>query len=171
MNTEINETQAAAVAMSSEIVQASMDIITTLATTNKVRAFFGTHYANAELGVTGIVQLVELVLKENDAVFGREIENTDLREIAIASAMFTADIVAGVKEKFASAGLRYKEQAVKNVLSTYGRAGKTQTKTGKAVVSTGSIIKIQLTDKEDKPRPCSKPRAKWYLVSTPDKPQ
>jgi hypothetical protein len=150
-----NEAKAAAIAMSGEIVSASMDINNTLKTQGTL-AFFGTHYANAELDVFGIVSLVKLVLKENDAVFGRGIENGDLRGIAIASAMFTSQIIEAVKVHFAAAGLRYQPQAVKNVLSTYAK---------------GEIVKIQLSNNEDKPRPCSKPRAKWYLVSTPEKPQ
>jgi len=156
MNTTIdNETKAAAVAMSGEIVQTSQDINNTLETQG-TRAFFGTHYANAELDVFGIVALVKHVLRENDSVFGRGIEKTEFRKIAVSGAMFTSQIVEAIGTLFANAGMRYKPQAVKNVLSTYGK---------------GEIIKIKLSNAEDKPRPCSKPRAKWYLVSTPAKPQ
>jgi hypothetical protein len=156
MNTTIdNETKAEAIAKSSEIVQTSQDINNTLEVQG-TRAFFGTHYANAELDVFGIVALVKHVLRENDSVFGRGIEKTELRQIAVAGSMFTNDIVAAVGTLFANAGMRYKPQAVKNVLSTYAK---------------GEIVKIALSNSEDKPRPCSKPRAKWYLVSTPAKPQ
>ena len=163
-DTLITETQQGAIDMSSVVVENCMAINNTLAETKKVTGFYGTHYANAELDVYGIVALVQDILRENDAVFSRGIENTELRNIGIAASMFTSDIIAKVQERFASAGLRYDEQAVKNVLSTYGREGKTKTKNGKAVVSTGHIAKIQLTNNEDKPRPCSKPRAKWYLI-------
>jgi hypothetical protein len=150
-----NEPKAAAVAMSDELVTASMSINNTLKIQG-TRAFFATHYANAQLDVFGIVSLVQYVLKQNDAVFGRGIEHTDLRAVAIASSMFTSDIIAEVGKLFADAGLRYKPQAVKNVLSTYGKP---------------LIVKITLSSDEDRPRPCSKPRAKWYLVTTPENPQ
>lgn len=171
MNTtiETNEAAAAAIAESNVIVQTSMDINNNLETTGQVKPFFATHYANAELGVCGIVALVKLILKENDAVFGRGIENSDLKHIAIATAMFTADIIEAVKLKFAAAGMRYKEQAVKNVLSTYAKGDIVK------IQGVGHPIRIDNDDDKGKfydfPRPCSKPRAKWYLVSTPDKPQ
>jgi hypothetical protein len=146
-----NETAAFAIGLSSETVEQSMAINNTLETTGKVKAAFGTHYANAELDVCGIVALVKDILRDNDAVFARNIEQTDLRGIAIAGSMFTAEIVSAVQIRFASAGMRYKPQAVKNVLSTYGK---------------DFIAKITLTNAEDKPRECSKPRAKWYLIQT-----
>ena len=148
-DTLITETQQGAIDMSSVVVENCMAINNTLAETKKVTGFYGTHYANAELDVCGIVALVQDILRENDAVFSRGIENTELRNIGIAASMFTSDIIAKVQERFASAGMRYKAQAVKNVLSTYGK---------------DSIAKIQLTNNEDKPRPCSRPRAKWYLI-------
>ena len=63
--------------------------------------------------------------------------------------LFTSEILAEVEKRFAAGGLRYKAQAVKNVLSTYG---------------TEFIAKIQLTKTEDMPRTCDKPRCKWYLI-------
>ena len=110
---------------------------------------YGTHYANTELDIYGIQQLVCQVLRENESVFFRGIESTEFRHIAIASSMFTSNIIAAVGLKFADAGMRYKPQAVKNVLSTYGK---------------DLIVKITLSNNEDQPRPCSKPRAKWYLI-------
>ena len=148
-DTLITETQQGAIDMSSVVVENCMAINNTLAETKKVTGFYGTHYANAELDVCGIVALVQDILRENDAVFSRGIENTELRNIGIAASMFTSDIIEAVKTRFASGGMRYKAQAVKNVLSTYGK---------------DSIAKIQLTNNEDKPRPCSRPRAKWYLI-------
>jgi hypothetical protein len=150
MNDTLNtETQQAAIELSVVVVENSMAINNTLAETKKVTGFYGTHYANAELDICGIVALVKDILRENEAVFSRGIENTELRAIGIAASMFTSDIVQAVNTRFASGGMRYKPQAVKNVLSTYGKL---------------EIAKIQLTNAEDKPRPCSKPRAKWYLI-------
>lgn len=149
-----NEAAAFAVSLSAETIAASKGVNNTLETTGKVKASYGTHYANTELDIYGIQQLVCEILRANESVFSRgiestEIESTELRHIAIAASMFTSDIIATVNEAFADAGMRYKPQAVKNVLSTYGK---------------DLIVKITLTNNEDQPRPCSKPRAKWYLI-------
>jgi len=143
------EAAAFAVSLSTETIEASKGVNNTLETTGKVKPFFGTHYANAELDIYGIQQLVCQVLRENESVFARGIEATEFRHIAIGASMFTSDIIAAIGVKFANAGMRYKPQAVKNVLSTYG---------------TNEIAKIKLSNGEDFPRPCSKPRAKWYLI-------
>ena len=152
-NTEIeNETKALAVAMSGETIEASQAVNNTL-TTAGVRAHYQAHYANAQLDVCGILALVKDILREAQAEFPRGIETTELRKIAVAASMFTAEILAKVEERFAAGGLRYKIQAVKNVLSTYGK---------------DEIGKITLTNSEDKPRDCAKPRCKWYLIQTKD---
>lgn len=156
MNTETieakNETKALAVSLSAEIVETCKAVNNTLETTEAVTPFYGAHYANAQLDVCGIVALVEKVLRDNQAVFPRGIEATALRKIAVAASMFTSEVVEAVKVEFAAAGMRYKAQAVKNVLSTYGK---------------GRIAKIRLTPEEDQPRTSDKPRAKWYLIDKP----
>jgi hypothetical protein len=154
MNTEIenqNEKDAA-VAMSAEIVANCKDINNTLSIAG-TRAHFQAHYANAELDVFGILQLVKRILREAQAEFPRGIEATELRKIAVAASMFSTDILRQVEIEFSAGGFRYKMQAVKNVLSTYGK---------------NEIGKITLTNAEDHPRDCSKPRCKWYLIQTKD---
>ena len=147
--TECSEEKTAAVSMSAEIVDTCKAVNNTLAVAG-VRAHFQAHYANAELGVYGILQLVKRILKEREAIFPRGIEGTPLRQIAVSLAMFTEDILRQVEREFAAGGFRYKIQAVKNCLSTYGK---------------GEIGKITLTDEEDQPRECDKPRCKWYLIA------
>ena len=157
MNTEIEtqtEEKAAAIAMSAELVQNCQAINNTLKTAD-VRAHFATHYANAQLDVFGIMALVRDILRDNQAELPRGIENTELRQIAIASSMFTDEILAEVQLRFAAGGRRYQLQAVKNCLSTYGKTD-------------GTIGKINLTSEEDKPRNSRKPRCKWYRVQGKD---
>lgn len=148
LNTE-NDEKALAVSMSNETIEACQAVNNTL-TTAGVRAHFQAHYANAQLDVCGILALVKDILREAQAEFPRGIEATELRKIAVAASMFTSEILAEVEKRFAAGGLRYKIQAVKNVLSTYGK---------------GEIGKITLTNSEDKPRDCAKPRCKWYRIA------
>jgi hypothetical protein len=148
LNIETDE-KALAVAMSNETIEACQAVNNTL-TTAGVRAHYQAHYANAQLDVCGILALVKDILREAQAEFPRGIENTELRKIAVAASMFTSEILAEVEKRFAAGGLRYKIQAVKNVLSTYGK---------------DDIGKITLTNTEDKPRDCAKPRCKWYLFA------
>ena len=149
MNIETDETKALAVAMSAETVEASQAVNNTL-TTAGVRAHYQAHYANAQLDVCGILALVKDILREAQAEFPRGIEATELRKIAVAASMFSSEILREVESRFAAGGFRYKIQAVKNVLSTYGK---------------NEIGKITLTNAEDKPRDCAKPRCKWYLIA------
>ena len=157
MNTltnDTNETQAAAqfaIGLSAQTVSDCMAVNNTLATTQKIRAFFGAHYAHAENGVSGLVELICFILQQREAVFPRNIEATELRPIAVAGALYTHEIVAAVEDAFASAGMRYKAQACANVLSIYGKK---------------RIGKIHLTTVEDKDRLSTKCRKKYYLIQT-----
>jgi hypothetical protein len=154
MNTEIeskNEEKALAVSMSAEIVETCKAVNNTL-TIAEVRPHFQAHYANAQLDVCGIMALVRDILREAQAEFPRGIEATELRKIAVAASLFTSEILAEVQSRFAAGSTRYKVQSVKNCLSTYGKQD-------------GTIGKIQLTNGEDKPRNCAKPRCKWYRIA------
>ena len=113
------------------------------------RNFYGTHYANAEIDSYGVAGIVREVLTEKPAILPRNVPD-DMRAHAIQVAMFSHEIIALAKPKFAIAGLRYKAQAVKNVLSTYG---------------THEIGKIELTKEEDTTRGDGKPRKKYYLIA------
>lgn len=152
MNTEIetkNEEKVAAIELSPETIDACKAVNNTLKTAG-VRAHYQTHYANAKLDVCGIMALVKDILREAQAEFPRGIEQTELRKLAIAASLFTSDILREVETRFAAGGSRYKIQAVKNCLSTYGK---------------NEIGKISLSNSEDQPRDCAKPRCKWYLLA------
>jgi hypothetical protein len=152
MNTEIkNEAKAEAIALSTETIEACKAINNTL-TIAEVRPHFQAHYANAALDVCGIMALVRDILREGQAEFARGIEATELRKIAVAASMFTSEILAEVQARFSAGTTRYKVQSVKNCLSTYGKLD-------------GTIGKIQLSNTEDKPRTCAKPRCKWYRIA------
>lgn len=135
-------------------VNASADVIESVCAANNtlmiagVRAHYQGHYADAKTRVYGILMLVADILRQHDAEFPQHAHTTTLRHIVVAGAMFTYEILAEVEKRFAG-GSRYKVQAVKNVLSTYGNE---------------FIAKIQLDKNEDQPRPCDKPRCKWYLI-------
>ena len=146
--TEKNEAKTFAVAASAEVMEATQANNNTL-TVAEVRAHYQGHYANAQERVYGILMLVADILSKHDAEFPRNAHTGELRKIVAAGSMFTSEILAEVEKRFAAGGLRYKVQAVKNVLSTYG---------------TEFIAKIQLTKTEDQPRNCDKPRCKWYLI-------
>ena len=155
MNTKIenqNEDKALAIALSDETIEACRAVNNTL-TTAEVRPHFQAHYANAKLDVCGIMALVRDILRDKQAEFPRGIENTELRKIAIAASLFTSEILEEVKVRFAAGSTRYKVQSVKNCLSTYGKKD-------------GTIGRIKLTNVEDQPRECSKPRCKWYRIQT-----
>jgi hypothetical protein len=151
MNTNIeNEDKAAAIAMSPETLEAMRAINNTL-TVAGVRPHFQAHYSHAQLNVHGIMDLIKDILRVAQAEFPRNIENSELRKIAVAGSMFTSDILAEVQARFSQGTTRYQIQSVKNCLSTYGRAD-------------GTIGRIKLTNPEDQPRLCAKPRCKWYRV-------
>jgi hypothetical protein len=148
IDSEKNEAKTFALSVSAETMQAVQAANNTL-TVSDVRSHFQGHYANAQERVYGILMLVADVLAKHDAEFPRNAHTGELRKIVAAGSMFTSEILAEVESRFAAGGMRYKVQAVKNVLSTYG---------------VEFIAKIQLTKTEDMPRECDKPRCKWYLI-------
>ena len=148
IDSEKNEAKTFAVAASSEVMESTQANNNTL-TVAEVRAHYQGHYANAQERVYGILMLVADILSKADAEFPRNAHTGELRKIVAAGSMFTSEILAEVEKRFAAGGMRYKAQAVKNVLSTYG---------------TEFIAKIQLDKNEDQPRTCDKPRCKWYLI-------
>ena len=153
MNTEIkieNEAKALAISETQSVIETCQAINNTL-TVAEVRPHFQTHYANAKLDVYGIMDLIRDILRNAQAEFPRGIEATELRPIVVAASLFTMDILAEVQARFSAGSTRYKVQTVKNCLSTYG-------------AKDGTIGKVQLSNSEDKPRDCAKPRCKWYLV-------
>lgn len=151
---EQKKAKAMAIELTDQTIETCQAVNNTLDTAG-VRAHFQAHYANAKLGVYGVMDLVRDILREAQAEFPRGIESTELRKIAVAASMFTSEILAEVERRFAAGASRYKAQAVKNCLSTYGKQD-------------GTIASIKLSNEEDQPRECSKPRFKWYRVASQD---
>ena len=148
IDSENSEAKTFAIAATEETIQGQKAINNTW-TVAEVRAHYQGHYVNMSERVYGIIMLVARILEKKDSEFPRNAHTGELRKIVAAGSTFTSEILEQVEIEFASAGLRYKAQAVKNVLSTYG---------------TEFIAKIQLDKNEDQPRPCDKPRCKWYLI-------
>ena len=151
-----DEIQAFRVKITPAIIADCKDINTALGMM-ETPAHYATHYANPALKSFGIMGIIRQVLTAHNAIFARNAADMTApaqRAAAIQGSLFTYQIVILAKPFFAIAGLRYKPQAVKNVLSTYG---------------TAEIVKISLTSGEDVHRPCRcrKPRAKWFLAAKP----
>ena len=155
----MNETQQNAINFNREVISGSKDINNFLSASGKVAPVFHTHFTDMESGKNGIANLIAKILIENDAVFPRDIENTELRSIAIASAMLTSEIMAQVEEQFKCGSNRYPQATIENYLSVFMFR-----QTGKHL-SKVKVGKIQLTKTEDVSRKCPKPRCKWYLIA------
>jgi len=133
-----------------DIKQNSQDINNIL-TEGAVKPHVQTHWTDVESGRHGLAGLIVQILGASGAVFPAGIESTGLRSVAIGGAMFTAEIEGAVWRHFSIGSTRYPRQSIRNYLSTY-------------MAGAGIVGKIQLTNSEDKGRPCCKPRAKWYLI-------
>lgn len=116
-------------------------------TTAGVKNVFQGH--NINNGITG---LITEILTDNGAQFPAGIEATNLRKIAIGSAMFASEILAEVESRFSAGSTRYPSATVHQYLSVF-------------MAKQGTIGKIRLSNAEDKTRPCCKPRIKFYLVT------
>lgn len=146
-DTDASENSAFSIGLSPEVIMDCKSINNLIEAQAIVKPHFCTHYANAELDSYGIFGIVCEVLRECEAVFKRGIENTDMRDIALTFAPTTAQIIALARPKFNAAApkMRYKPQAVKNVLSTYGAK---------------KIRRIKLEPSEM----VGRARSKWYLI-------
>lgn len=140
-----------AIAMSNDILDNSKGMNNTFKTSGIVPPVFHTHYVNMESGEYGIADLITKILTDNGSIFPKDCATTDLRNIAIAGAMFTDEILAKVESHFTAGSIRYPLATVKTYLSVF-MARKSQ------------VCKIQLTGKEDSNRPCCRPRCKWFLA-------
>ena len=149
--TETKKEAQNAIALQREILASSHDINNVLTTASNVAPVFHTHYANMESGKHGIATLISEILAEREAIFPAGVELTAFRKIAIAQAMFASEIIAEVQARFAAGSVRYPDSTVHCYLSTF-------------MPKKGTIGKIKLTNAEDKPRKCDKPRVKFYLV-------
>lgn len=148
-----NDTKAAvafAVSSNRELLENQHDINNVLTTAENVSPMFGGHYFNMESGEHGLQTLIAEILTEREAIFPKDSENSALRQVVISAGMFTSEIVAEVEKRFSGGTNRYKY--VHAYLSVI-------------MFKNGKIGKVKLTNNEDKPRPCFKPRCKWFLIA------
>ncbi len=145
-----------AIALSREIVDNSRDINNVLTTSAVTRAVFHTHFVSMDNSLFGIADLITSILREAEAVFPKGIETSELRGVALASALTTDEIKSAIDRRFTAGSIRYPLQSVKSYLSVFMSQS---TKHHKATVG-----KIQMSNAEDKNRECCKPRCKWYLI-------
>ena len=145
-----NEDQKNAIGMQSALFDNTKDINTVLTSSNEVSPIFHGHFFQLEQNLFGIQGLITQILAERET-FAAGIEKTDFRPVAIAAAMFTQDIIDEVIRRFTAGSIRYPEKTIRATLSVTMFKNKT-------------VGKIQLKGLEDKNRPCTKSRCKWYLI-------
>lgn len=152
-NTTISAEKKAAINMTREIQQSSQDINNVLTTSTITRAVFHTHYVSMDNSLFGIADLITDILKGNGALFPKGIEKTELRGVALSSAMTTEEVMQAVECRFTAGSIRYPLQTIKSYLSVFMSKGKKAT-----------IGRIQMSNAEDINRECCKPRCKWYVL-------
>ena len=147
-----NQDQESAIAMQAALFDNTKDINTVLTSSNEVSPIFHGHFFQLEENLFGIQGLVTQILTEKESVFPAGVENTELRQIAIAGSMFTQDIIDEVIRRFTAGSIRYPEKTIRATLSV-------------TMFKLKMVGRVKLTSSEDKSRPCNKPRFKWYLVA------
>jgi hypothetical protein len=148
-------------ALGPEVLAQSQDINAIETMAGNVPNIFQTHYVDTKTGEKGIADLICRILRERGAIFPAGAEQSELRQIAIAGAMFADQIVAEVQSRFTVNSIRYPEKTVKAYLSVH-----LSKPTGPLDNQTPARVgRIHLTKNEDQPRPCDKPRCKWFLIA------
>jgi hypothetical protein len=162
MKTKNNEIDQTAVAMQCDLLSNTQDINNVLSTANNVSPLFMGHYFNMESGEHGIETLIMEILRSNDSVFKASVsfdskgkhehyKDNSLRSVVIAHSMFTEDIIFQVQSRFTAGSKRYPYVTIHAYLSMF-------------MQKAGTVGKVKLTNAEDKPRPCFKPRCKWFII-------
>jgi hypothetical protein len=147
------------IALQRELLGNVQDINNVLTSSENVSPLFHGHYFNMENGKHGIETLITEILTENESILPSAIntgakahyEHNALRQVAIASSMFTCDIINEVQSRFSNGSNRYPYTTIHQYLSIF-------------MFRSGKVGKIKLSNSEDKNRPCFKPRVKWFLI-------
>ena len=132
-----------------EIIAGAIDTNNLFATGGNVHNFVRNHYVDTANGIYGIESLIVSILKEREAVFPKNVGETDFRAVAIQAGMLTSEIVAAIRAKFGAD--RYPDQTIFSYLSIF-------------MFKNGKVGKIKMTNAEDSDRECNRPRFKWFLV-------
>ena len=141
-----------ALALAGEVLATSQDLGNVMASAGNVHYFVRPHYVDMATGVYGIERMIATILKSHGALFPVGIEGAEFRKLAIAQAMFASEIIAAVREM--NGNERYPDGVIYSYLSLFMQKDTCPNK----------VSKIKLTNAEDKPRPCNKPRQKYYLI-------
>jgi hypothetical protein len=120
-------------------------------TTAGIRPVFQSHVFDMQSGECGIELLIVAILRDNGAIFPADIASTEFRQVAINGAMFASEIIQAVQDRFANGSSRYPYATVYAYLCNPANKKKS------------GVVSIRLTNSEDKPRPCPKPRQKYFL--------
>ncbi len=169
MQNDTNETLTAEKAMAIELSQdtlSNMQDINGTLTVGSISAIFQAHFADMRTGEVGIADLICKILKDNESIFPAGSADSELRPVAISGSMFTCEILAKVQELFTAGSTRYGEKSVKAYLSAWLQGNE---KMSNRNAHPARIGKIQLKGIEDQPRPCNRPRCKWYLLQNASK--
>ena len=148
MNTKNNLSETA-IRLCDTVVENGKDANNVL-TSVGVSPVFQTHVVNVETGKHGIKHLIAEILTAAEAVFPEGAENGELRPIVLASAMLASEVKDEVERRFSAGSTRYPYSTVHQYLSVF-------------MVKEKMIAKVQMTKDEDQPRPCYKPRTRYYL--------
>jgi len=120
-------------------------------TTAGIRPEFQSHVFNMNSGECGIELLIVSILRDNGSTFPKDIASTEFRQVAINGSMYASEIIQEVQSRFANGSTRYPYATVYAYLCNKDNKKKS------------GILAIKLTNSEDKPRPCPKPRQKYFL--------
>ena len=141
-----------AISMQREILTNCQDINNVLTSAQNVSPLFHSHYVNMDTAAHGIENLIAEILTAREAVFPKGIEHTEFKKVAIAASMFASEIEKEVEARFTAGSCRYPYETIHQYLSVF-------------MFRKGKVGKIKLSGIEDQPRPCCKPRCKWYLIN------
>jgi hypothetical protein len=150
MNETLNATVEAK-KMQRELLANAMDSNNVITTAENVGPMFLAPYFNMTDGDGGIERLIMEILTDNGSVFPSDIASTEFRQVAINGSMYASEIIQAVQDRFAAGSTGYPYATVYAYLCNKENKKKS------------GILAIKLTNSEDKPRPCPKPRQKYFL--------
>jgi len=142
----------------SPLVDNTRDMNNIMEAAGNVHKLVRGHYVNMATGVYGIERLIASILANAEAVFPPDVEKTEFRAIAVAKSFYAVEVISAVREHFGAE--RYPDSVIATYLAHYMQKE----------TSANRVGAIQLTKTEDMPRPCPKPRTKYYLLDIPATP-
>ena len=151
-------------AFSADILSNSIEANSILAC-GQVKYAFRNHYVNLATDESGIEALLVSIFQNKEAVFALADSqmNSPLRQVVISGSFYSEELHEFVVEIFGDN--RYPLETIRHYLSNLlSRDRKLANGSSvKAIVG-----KVKLDKTEDLPRPCPRPRCKWFLLNTAD---